>query len=112
MFYNSLCFFFFKQKTAYELRISDWSSDVCSSDLLEPGRPDGRVGIGRQRRGWQRQHPIADHQHVDLADPQRIARGNQILGPRPAGMWGVVLMCFILSGEGTQMLCHGRSPMA
>src|SRR3546814_5238897 len=31
-----LCFFFFKQKTAYEMRISDWSSDVCSSDL----RPD------------------------------------------------------------------------
>src|SRR3546814_4186169 len=30
-----LFFFFFKQKTAYEMRISDWSSDVCSSDLLE-----------------------------------------------------------------------------
>src|SRR3546814_10731551 len=29
----SLFFFFFKQKTAYEMRISDWSSDVCSSDL-------------------------------------------------------------------------------
>src|SRR3546814_10349349 len=29
-----LCFFFFKQKTAYEMRISDWSSDVCSSDLF------------------------------------------------------------------------------
>src|SRR3546814_7703930 len=29
------CFFFFKQKTAYEMRISDWSSDVCSSDLAE-----------------------------------------------------------------------------
>src|SRR3546814_14593043 len=28
-------FFFFKQKTAYEMRISDWSSDVCSSDLLD-----------------------------------------------------------------------------
>src|SRR3546814_2002533 len=28
-----LCFFFFKQKTAYEMRISDWSSDVCSSGL-------------------------------------------------------------------------------
>src|SRR3546814_10535224 len=27
------CFFFFKQKTAYDMRISDWSSDVCSSDL-------------------------------------------------------------------------------
>src|SRR3546814_3379039 len=34
--YNSgcdVCFLFFKQKTAYEMRISDWSSDVCSSDL-------------------------------------------------------------------------------
>src|SRR3546814_4674018 len=29
-----VCCFFFKQKTAYEMRISDWSSDVCSSDLL------------------------------------------------------------------------------
>src|SRR3546814_9317026 len=29
----ALIFFFFKQKTAYEMRISDWSSDVCSSDL-------------------------------------------------------------------------------
>src|SRR3546814_7394212 len=29
--------FFFKPKTAYEMRISDWSSDVCSSDLLQPG---------------------------------------------------------------------------
>src|SRR3546814_8433821 len=28
-----ICFFFFKQKTAYKMRISDWSSDVCSSDL-------------------------------------------------------------------------------
>src|SRR3546814_6287745 len=31
--YSFVCFFFFKQKTAYEMRISDWSSDVCSSDL-------------------------------------------------------------------------------
>src|SRR3546814_6202645 len=31
-------FFFFKQKTAYEMRISDWSSDVCSSDLSHPER--------------------------------------------------------------------------
>src|SRR3546814_2281551 len=33
-FRHILLFFFFKQKTAYEMRISDWSSDVCSSDLL------------------------------------------------------------------------------
>src|SRR3546814_5697448 len=32
-----LFFFFFKQKTAYEMRISDWSSDVCSSDLERGG---------------------------------------------------------------------------
>src|SRR3546814_6858788 len=32
-------FFFFKQKTAYEMRISDWSSDVCSSDLLSYRKP-------------------------------------------------------------------------
>src|SRR3546814_714234 len=40
--------FFFKQKTAYEMRISDWSSDVCSSDL-DPGDARGRedVALGR-----------------------------------------------------------------
>src|SRR3546814_1649289 len=40
--YCRLCLFF-KQKTAYEMRISDWSSDVCSSDLAAPfpgGAPD------------------------------------------------------------------------
>src|SRR3546814_10267906 len=42
-----LLFFFFKQKTAYEMRISDWSSDVCSSDLiLEPGVTGG-IGRGQ-----------------------------------------------------------------
>src|SRR3546814_12421263 len=34
-----LIFFFFKQKTAYEMRISDWSSDVCSSDLRVARHP-------------------------------------------------------------------------
>src|SRR3546814_4181247 len=37
-----MCFLFFKQKTAYEMRISDWSSDVCSSDLRV-----GRIGGGQ-----------------------------------------------------------------
>src|SRR3546814_8791503 len=45
-------FFFFKQKTAYEMRISDWSSDVCSSDLR--GHPAAMRGSqrpgGRDRR--------------------------------------------------------------
>src|SRR3546814_2484678 len=39
----SYVFFFFKQKTAYEMRISDWSSDVCSSDLFDPVRLQPRL---------------------------------------------------------------------
>src|SRR3546814_5994538 len=49
LLFLSFCFFFFKQKTAYEMRISDWSSDVCSSDL-------DAVGVAlllRGRRGVQ-----------------------------------------------------------
>src|SRR3546814_15136166 len=52
------CFFFFKQKTAYEMRISDWSSDVCSSDLIladddlihidRRRRPENRIGFALQ----------------------------------------------------------------
>src|SRR3546814_3917017 len=54
-------FFFFKQKTAYEMRISDWSSDVCSSDLIlifrlqlgvfDVERVDRRLLIGRDLDG-------------------------------------------------------------
>src|SRR3546814_5209345 len=56
-FYNCvMCylFFFFKQKTAYEMRISDWSSDVCSSDLFEPESarlPPDRTVAAPQRGG-------------------------------------------------------------
>src|SRR3546814_5272272 len=44
--------FFFKQKTAYEMRISDWSSDVCSSDLLlpAPAPPACRTALSDNRR--------------------------------------------------------------
>src|SRR3546814_10099574 len=40
------CVFFFKQKTAYEMRISDWSSDVCSSDLNGIGIKSWRASPG------------------------------------------------------------------
>src|SRR3546814_9015015 len=48
-----LCFFFFKQKTAYEMRISDWSSDVCSSDLQRWPIVSGTIihRIGRLQAG-------------------------------------------------------------
>src|SRR3546814_1296419 len=50
MSFCCLCFFF-KQKTAYEMRISDWSSDVCSSDLREvpPLRYDWAYALKRER---------------------------------------------------------------
>src|SRR3546814_4961629 len=54
-FFSSLfmfcVFFFFKQKTAYELRISDWSSDVCSSDLLDAAQGDVRAHPASLRPG-------------------------------------------------------------
>src|SRR3546814_6946636 len=58
-------FFFFKQKTAYEMRISDWSSDVCSSDLKASASPlstkllQVRVWRGFTSPIWQR--GAADH---------------------------------------------------
>src|SRR3546814_7930096 len=49
--------FFFKQKTAYEMRISDWSSDVCSSDLDDPSLPRRDAGlVHRCTRAGQRVH--------------------------------------------------------
>src|SRR3546814_10916915 len=65
-------FFFFKQKTAYEMRISDWSSDVCSSDLAhrDPAGPRCRLfdgGHGQSRQG-----------------PQVLGRDFRSARPRPA----------------------------
>src|SRR3546814_6073239 len=48
-----VCFFFFKQKTAYEMRISNWSSDVCSSDLDVMAGTQGREGDTLARE-WSR----------------------------------------------------------
>src|SRR3546814_6984717 len=52
----------FKQKTAYEMRISDWSSDVCSSDLLAEGGGEGDhlAAIGLLQ-------PFQDHRGVEAA---------------------------------------------
>src|SRR3546814_4200863 len=52
-----MLFFFFKQKTAYEMRISDWSSDVCSSDLTALGGGSVRdVLLGHYPLTWVK-HP-------------------------------------------------------
>src|SRR3546814_1650056 len=64
-------FFFFKQKTAYEMRISDWSSDVCSSDLCGSGDLSVLHRATQTSRDLCRSYP----------------RGSRILGLR-AG-WGL-----------------------
>src|SRR3546814_4213457 len=59
--------FFFKQKTAYEMRISDWSSDVCSSDLFT----DHKAGLASKVAAGRRQ----EFAHFSaFADPEARAR--------------------------------------
>src|SRR3546814_5840575 len=70
-------FFFFKQKTAYEMRISDWSSDVCSSDLY-------RLCLGRRvsncpyRCGKYKRYPLAPKPGLKLEpEPEESKRGPE-----------------------------------
>src|SRR3546814_10437673 len=57
-------FFFFKQKTAYEMRISDWSSDVCSSDLLR--RQDGAARALQEANLWyEKQYRLPKFEETD-----------------------------------------------
>src|SRR3546814_4626437 len=66
-------FFFFKQKTAYEMRISDWSSDVCSSDLAVLAAAQAVFGHGFEYAiGFGRGAAERDH-HDDVARAHRFA---------------------------------------
>src|SRR3546814_3968918 len=90
-----LFFFLFKQKTAYDMRISDWSSDVCSSDLrAAPGGEIAVALIGREivLALHAALRPDADPvelvaiaefaaQHVDLARRQIGVAGRLRIGP-------------------------------
>src|SRR3546814_4536630 len=63
-----LVFVFFKQKTAYEMRISDWSSDVCSSDLGDPPFEEQATWVSRNmqfRNLWNRLHDKPGERWVD-----------------------------------------------
>src|SRR3546814_6633383 len=71
---RSMALFFLKQKTAYAMRISDWSSDVCSSDLAV------RAGPGNGRRG----RPAPDCDRVVRAS----TRCAGLSGARPGGVRG------------------------
>src|SRR3546814_4875142 len=73
------CFFFFKQKTAYEMRISDWSSDVCSSDLdcfelQGAGQCPQHWPVGRDRE------VVCPEVHQALDRRRRLFHGQREIG--------------------------------
>src|SRR3546814_8912817 len=73
--FNFVFFFFFKQKSAYEMRISDWSSDVCSSDLVQ--KPYAQLIVSDGRYAYQ--------YDPDLAQVTRRSARDSI-GASPAAL--------------------------
>src|SRR3546814_1735406 len=79
-------FFFFKQKTAYEMRISDWSSDVCSSDLHRADQQllDVAAELGAEEARRDVAVAVLDHAHhhqprddeVHVPDPVHLAHAR------------------------------------
>src|SRR3546814_6854818 len=68
-------FFFFKQKTAYEMRISDWSSDVCSSDLLRfQQKPVVAKVVGDPPLNWARRCRVSIEGKLLRSEERRVGK--------------------------------------
>src|SRR3546814_992049 len=97
--------FFFKQRTAYELRISDWSSDVCSSDLL------GRVSrclqsLTLRRRTRQCATTPLQSLQFEVAQPLSVVpRGAE----SHSGLWGTENHHWSVKGNSISAICIGMS---
>src|SRR3546814_32119 len=92
------CFLFFKQKTADELRISDWSSDVCSSDLFDALRS---CGLSRQKQGYARS--LAELVMTGALDLHALpaddeAAINALVSVKGIGRWSAEI--YLLFAEG------------
>src|SRR3546814_7318027 len=90
-----LSFFVFKQKSAYEMRISDWSSDVCSSDLAgHRGRAGARApgGVGaaaRRAMAWHLRRPRRVwSRDAGLGDLPRARDPSARAADRKSVVWG------------------------
>src|SRR3546814_10196904 len=72
-------FFFFKQKTAYEMRISDWSSDVCSSDLLVAYEDEGLFYVFAGGRCYRGLKELAKRKRIKNSDtfPVEVRRSEE-----------------------------------
>src|SRR3546814_8844821 len=98
---SALLFFFFKQKTAYEMRISDWSSDVCSSDLhhrLDRHPPRGQVPAGQRQVDRQRRRDggtgkLAGRQLLRQIYQQALVDLRQYAGVERAGLHCLQRLC-------------------
>src|SRR3546814_11985631 len=117
-----LWMFFFKQKTAYEMRISDWSSDVCSSDLAGDGARAGlapapqvadQPGVvdrdppelgGRHIRLPQKPLDLAQHRH--LQTPFRLGCCSLNVPHFPTCLGKILSLCWRL-GTGRSAGCAG-----
>src|SRR3546814_9552065 len=89
MYYIHVIVFFFKQKTAYEMRISDWSSDVCSSDLTGANRVAAEIV-----RQVPAETPFQAHagSGFDVSEAHGVA-GDQVVPPaRPDCPFGEPLV--------------------
>src|SRR3546814_8802185 len=85
--------FFFKQKTAYEMRISDWSSDVCSSDLAMQQRNDSIRPLHSEPLPGGEAHP-----HHCL-EGLRLGKLAQDRGPVIVRECGAILHCVVERSE-------------
>src|SRR3546814_3695554 len=92
-------FFFFKQKTAYEMRISDWSSDVCSSDLAGPHHHFVRAGDAVAATALRR-IPADVQQDGNAGRRKRARQGGQPMTPIELGA--------IIIGEIGRASCRER----
>src|SRR3546814_10034655 len=76
---SCVIFLFFKQKTAYEMRSSDWSSDVCSSDLVPAVAMDHDLLVGLLARQHRRQHDtVVIDARLGVEDRHLIGAGSPL----------------------------------
>src|SRR3546814_359402 len=101
--YHYCGFFFFKQKTAYEMRISDWSSDVCSSDLRSGGGDCGAIAVIFDLM----EPAVADGHGIDEGRKlERAELGRLALGLRRGGLRDLP----VVRGRRLHLLRKGRAP--
>src|SRR3546814_14219220 len=104
-------FLLFKQRTAYEMRISDWSSDVCSSDLLAPEGCIVKLA-GHDREHFEGPARVFDSEEAafDAVQSRTIQAGDVVVirFEGPAGGPGMREMLAVTAAQIGSASCRGR----